>query len=378
MSLDSAAHFLGIGTAALADLVYSLLVIAVALVASWLLRLLIHFLLRRWHARRLARAETVQLRLDHIRAPLHVLVPAVCLAVSVPLWRFPPRVDSMILEGLILWIIGAVAWLALRVVNVVRDLVASRLHVEEKDNLHARRVYTEIRLIERVVKVGIVVLGLAAMLLTFPQARQVGVSLLASAGVAGIILGFAAQRTLGNLLAGIQIAIAQPIRIEDVVIVEGEWGWIEEITLTYVVIRIWDLRRLVVPISYFIEKPFQNWTRTSAALLGTVFIYADYTIPVDRVRQELDRLLHRSANWDGKVSGLQVTNATERIVEMRALMSAVDSPTAWNLRCEVREGLLKFLQEQFPQCLPRTRVELDEVKVRREKQGEQDGRARTE
>lgn len=359
MSLETVARLLGLGTKELTNLAYSLLVIAIALGASWLIRLLIGVLLRRWHDRRLARPEAARLQLAHVRAPLHTLVPAVCLAISVPLWRFPPGVGGVALHVLILWIIGAVSWLAMRTVNVVRDLVASRLDVGQKDNLHARRVYTEIRLIERVVKLAIIVLAVAAMLLTFSQARQIGVSLLASAGIAGIILGFAAQRTLGNLLAGIQMAIAQPIRIDDVVIVEGEWGWIEEITLTYVVIRIWDLRRLVVPISYFIEKPFQNWTRTSAALLGTVFIYADYTIPVDRVREELDRLLHQSSNWDGKVSGLQVTNATERIVEMRALMSAVDSPTAWNLRCEVREGLLKFLQAEFPQCLPRTRVELE-------------------
>jgi small-conductance mechanosensitive channel len=359
MSLESLTRLLGLSTSALTGLAYSSLVVAIALGASWLVRALIGILLRRWHDRRLATPEAVRLHLDYLRAPLHVLVPAVCLSISAPLWRLPPDVVDLAVQVLVLWIIGAVSWLTMRVVKVVRDLAASRLDVDQKDNLHARRVYTEIRLIERVIKVGIVVLTVAAMLLTFPQARQIGVSLLASAGIVGVILGFAAQRTLGNLLAGIQIAIAQPIRIEDVVIVEGEWGWIEEITLTYVVIRIWDLRRLVVPISYFIEKPFQNWTRISAALLGTVFIYADYTIPVDRVREELDRLLRQSPSWDGKVSGLQVTNATDRVVEMRALMSAVDSSTAWNLRCEVREGLLKFLQEEFPQCLPRTRVELE-------------------
>jgi small-conductance mechanosensitive channel len=356
MPLESAVQLLD--PKSFTQLTYSLVVIAVALVASWLLRLLIGVFLRRWHDRRLTRADAAALRLDLVRAPLHALVPAICVVISAPLWRLPPGVRDLVLRALTLWIIGTVSWLAVRIVTVVRDLATTRLHVEDKDNLHARRIYTEVRLVERVIKVAIVVLAMATMLLTFPQARQIGVSLLASAGIAGIILGFAAQRTLGNLLAGIQIAIAQPIRIDDVVIVEGEWGWIEEITLTYVVVRIWDLRRLVVPISYFIEKPFQNWTRTSAALLGTVFVYADYTIPVERVREELTRLLHQSPRWDGKVSGLQVTNTTERIVEMRALMSAVDSSAAWDLRCEIREGLLKFLQEQFPQCLPRTRVEL--------------------
>ncbi|MGB2599197.1 MAG: mechanosensitive ion channel domain-containing protein, partial [Candidatus Omnitrophota bacterium] len=198
----------------------------------------------------------------------------------------------------------------------------------------------------------------ALVLMTFEKVRQLGTSLLASAGIIGVILGFAAQKTLGNFIAGLQIALAQPIRIDDVVIVEDEWGWIEEITLTYVIVRIWDLRRLVVPISYFIEKPFQNWTRISADILGSVFIYADYTVPVKELRSELTRILEESQHWDKKVNGLQVTNTTAQTVEIRALMSSVDSPTAWNLRCEVREKLLEFLQKRFPECLPRTRVEL--------------------
>jgi small-conductance mechanosensitive channel len=172
-------------------------------------------------------------------------------------------------------------------------------------------------------------------------------------------LGFAAQKTLGNIIAGIQIALAQPIRLDDVVIVENEWGWIEEITLTYVVIRVWDLRRLIIPISYFVEKPFQNWTRTSADLLGSVYIYTDYTIPVGEMRSELTRIVENNPLWDKKVNTLQVTNATETTIELRALMSASDSPTAWRLRCEVREKLLEFLQEKFPGSLPRTRVEFN-------------------
>ena len=196
------------------------------------------------------------------------------------------------------------------------------------------------------------------MLMTFSAVRQIGVSILASAGILGVVLGFAAQKTLGNLIAGIQIALAQPIRLDDAVVVENEWGWIEEITLTYVVVRIWDLRRLVLPISYFIEKPFQNWTRNSADILGSVFIYADYTVPVEEVRAELGRILKESPHWDKKVNVLQVTDATEHTVKLRALMSAADSPTAWNLRCETREKLLEFLQKKYPQSLPRTRVEL--------------------
>jgi small-conductance mechanosensitive channel len=191
----------------------------------------------------------------------------------------------------------------------------------------------------------------------FEPVRQLGASVLASAGVIGIIVGFAAQRTIANLFAGFQLALTQPIRIDDVVIVENEWGRIEEITLTYVVVRIWDLRRLIVPLSYFIERPFQNWTRAQADLLGTVFLYTDYTIPVDTVREELNRIVGQSKNWDGKVCGLQVTNATERTLELRALASAADSSRAWDLRCEIREKLVFFVQRHYPESLPRQRSE---------------------
>jgi hypothetical protein len=199
--------------------------------------------------------------------------------------------------------------------------------------------------------------------MTFPAIRHIGESLLASAGLAALIAGFAARSTLTNLAAGIQIAFTQPIRLGDAVIVEGEYGWIEEINITYVVMRIWDLRRLVIPISYFSEKPFQNWTRNTADLLGTVFLYTDYSLPVDPVRKELQRILESTKLWDGKVWGLQVTNATDRTMELRALMSASDSSTAWDLRCYVREKLILFLQQQFPQCLPKTRAELNQAET---------------
>jgi small-conductance mechanosensitive channel len=185
--------------------------------------------------------------------------------------------------------------------------------------------------------------------------------MIASAGVAGIVIGFAAQKSLGTLLAGFQIAMTQPIRIDDVVIVEGEWGKIEEITLTYVVVRIWDLRRLVVPITYFIEKPFQNWTRTSADILGTVFLHVDYGVPVDAVRGELGRILESSPNWDRKVNVLQVTEARERTLELRALASSSDASKSWDLRCEVREKLVDFVQRNYPESLPRLRATLERM-----------------
>jgi len=200
------------------------------------------------------------------------------------------------------------------------------------------------------------VLTAGVMLMTFPQVRDLGASVLASAGLAGIVVGFAARPVLQNIIAGVQIAIAQPIRIDDVVIVEGEWGRIEEFTATYVVVRIWDQRRLIVPLNYFIENTFQNWTRTDAEILGTVFLHVDYTVPVEDVRQELHRLLLATDRWDGRAWGLVVTDATDRTVELRALMSAADAGTAWDLRCEIREKLIAYVQARHPAGLPTIRA----------------------
>jgi small-conductance mechanosensitive channel len=344
------------GKGALNDVLFSLIIILGAGLVGFLIHFVINSFLKRWHQRRESSLKGLKLELGHLKAPLRMLIPAICVALALPFVRLPQHILSVLVHLANLWIIGAAGWVLVRIVFVARDMVLSRYQLDVKDNLEARRVYTQIRLIQRILIVVILFITLATMLLTFDKVRQIGVSLLASAGIIGIILGLAAQKTLGNLLAGIQIAIAQPIRLDDVVIVENEWGWIEEITLTYVVLRIWDLRRLIIPISYFIEKPFQNWTRISADLLGTVFLYVDYTIPVEAVRQELFRILEKSEYWDRKVKGLQVTNTTERTVELRALMSAADSPAAWNLRCEVREQLLTFVQKNYPENLPRVRV----------------------
>jgi len=232
--------------------------------------------------------------------------------------------------------------------------------VDVKDNLAARRMRTRFLVLRRVTAVIIGFVTLSVMLMTFPSIRRLGLTMFASAGVAGLVVGLAARPMLTNLIAGLQIAFTQPIRIDDVVIVEGEYGRVEEISTTYVVIRIWDQRRLVLPLSYFIEKPFQNWTRVTADILGTVYLYADYTLPVEEVRKELLRILESSGLWDGKVWGLQVTEATERNLQLRALMSAADSSTAWDLRCHVREKLAAFLADCYPQCLPTARMEVRE------------------
>jgi small-conductance mechanosensitive channel len=244
---------------------------------------------------------------------------------------------------------------------MARQMVMIRYPVDVEDNLQARRIRTQFQVIERVLVAVIVLIVISAMLMTFEQVRQFGVSLLASAGVAGVVLGFAAQKSLGTLLAGIQIAFSQPIRLDDVVIVEGEWGRVEEITLTYVVVKIWDERRLIVPITYFIDNAFQNWTRSSAQILGTVYIYADYSLPVDELRSELKRILDESPLFDGRAWGLQVTNASDRTIELRALMSAEDASKSWDLRCHVREALIRYLQKQHPESLPRIRLEQEDV-----------------
>jgi len=339
------------------DLLFSTITIVAALLVSVIIYFIIISLFKRWN--RIVILKSIKIRLEQTKGALKSFIPALCVFIALPILRFSETIQTLISHIVTLWIIASVGWLVIRSIHVVREAILERYDINVKDNLTARQVYTQIRVVENIINISIIVLTIAAILMTFPKVRQIGVSLLASAGMLGIILGFAAQKTLGNFIAGIQIAITQPIRLDDVVIVEKEWGWIEEITLTYVVVRIWDLRRLIVPISYFIDNPFQNWTRISADILGSVYIYADYTIPVNEVREELTRILNKSASWDKKVNVLQVTNATERTVELRALMSASDSPTAWKLRCEVREKLLVFLQKNFPQSLPRTRVELN-------------------
>jgi len=257
----------------------------------------------------------------------------------------------------------SISWLIINAIRGIKLVVLDKYDITSKDNLKARKIHTQLSVLERILITIILVIALAISLMAFPSIQKVGMSILASAGIAGIIIGFAAQKSISLFLAGFQIAITQPIRLDDVVIVEGEWGWIEEITLTYVVVRIWDKRRLIVPVNYFIEKPFQNWTRTSAEILGTVFIYVDYGFPVEKMREEMSRILERTDKWDGKVNVLQVTNTTDRTMELRVLVSSQDSPSAWDLRVFVREELIRFLQEKYPQYLPKARVVIPDNKA---------------
>ena len=292
------------------------------------------------------------------RRPAAVALPLLAVFLVLPALPLPQRLSEYLQHLLVLGLIATVAWLCLRLLDALVETIGATYRVDVKDNLRARKVRTQVQLLRRIAAVLIALVAGSLMLMTFPSIRHVGITLFASAGLAGLVAGMAARSTLSNLLAGVQIALTEPIRIDDVVIVEGEWGWIEEIGTTYVVVRIWDLRRLVVPLSYFIEHPFQNWTRVTADLLGTVYFYADYTVPVDEVRTQLHRILQASGMWDGKVWGLQVTDAGEHTIQLRALMSSPDSGSSWDLRCYVREKLIAFLQERYPRSLPQVRAEL--------------------
>ena len=265
-------------------------------------------------------------------------------------------------HGTAVLLIAAITWLVVRMTSAIAEVVALRYPADVEDNLNARRIQTQTRVLTRTLASVAIIIGLASALLTIPGVRNIGASLLASAGIAGLIAGIAAKPILGNLLAGLQIAMTQPVRLDDVVVIEGEWGRIEEIGRTYIVVAIWDQRRLIVPLQQIVEKPFQNWTRTGSEILGTVVLWVDYAVPIDVLREELTRVCENSVHWDRRVCVLQVTDANERAMQVRALVSSADSGRNWDLRCLVRERLVEFVQRNYPGCLPRVRVEAAESK----------------
>ncbi len=253
-------------------------------------------------------------------------------------------------------LILSVGWILMKFVKLGAYLLNKRLDVKASDNLNARRRLTQLTVFQNIADTVIVIVTISVVLMTFDGAKAVGTSLLASAGVAGLIIGFAAQKSIGMFLAGIQIAITQPISLDDVVIVEGEWGRIEEITLTYVVVKIWDERRLMLPVTYFLEKPFQNWTRASADIMGTVFFYVGYDLPVQAIRDFVSGLLKDNPNWDGRAFNVQVTNTNEIYKEVRVLVSSSDASKNWDLRTEVREKVIDFIQANYPDCFAKVRL----------------------
>jgi small-conductance mechanosensitive channel len=294
------------------------------------------------------------------RGPLRFIASALVVATGTRMLLLPPpptqhTVDLLARSVVIL----SVAWFVLRFVKLSARFIEQKVASETGTDVgRVRGLRTQLAVMRHVVEVATHVVAASLLLLQFEQVRNVGVSLLASAGIAGLVLGLAAQKSISTLLAGIQLSITQPVRIGDTVIVEGEWGWIEEITLTYVVVKVWDLRRLVVPMSHFLDKPFQNWSKVSPELLGTIEVFADYRTDVDAVRAELKRILEDEGRhlWDGKAQGVQVTACNERAMTVRALISAADSGRQWDLRCLVREKLIAWLREQ-PHGLPLVRAE---------------------
>jgi small-conductance mechanosensitive channel len=299
---------------------------------------------------------------------LRLAVPLLGIILLLPLFRLPENWTWVTEKGFGILLIAAFSFLVIRGVNAVQDALLSRHRMDVSENLSARKIHTQVSVIRKVIVTAIVILATGSILMLFDPVRQFGTSILASAGIAGIVIGFAAQKTLGNVLAGIQIAFTQPLLINDIVVVEGEFGQIEEITLTYVTVRTWDLRRVVLPITYFIEKPFQNWSRVSTDLLGTVFLYLDYQVPTGELREELKRLVENNPKWDRKVCGLQVTDAKQSTIEVRALVGSTDPGKAFDLRCEVREGLIEFLCRNYPESLPRVRYVEEPSEIQRRTQ----------
>ena len=334
--------------------VVAILILLIAAGAAWIVHALA-FRVFRWVVDRRV-GEFGQRLLDRLFAPtrLGLLV----LALGAGLQATPLRPETVdILEPLVpIGLILFIGWMAVAVVDTAAEIYLRRVPEGAEDSLLLRKHLTQVRLLRRVAVIVVGFLTFSAALMTIPAVREYGVSLFASAGVAGLVVGLAARPVLSNLLAGIQIAVTQPIRIEDSVVVEGEFGSVEEITTSFVVIRLWDLRRMVVPLSYFIEKPFQNWTRESQSLIGVVLLYVDYSIPVDAVRERFLDLVRNSPLWDGKTVALQVTNVTKDSVELRGLASAEDAGRAFDLRCELREKMISWLQGTYPGSLPQVRT----------------------
>lgn len=293
-----------------------------------------------------------------IREP--ALAVLVILALEFVWWQAPDtlRFIPSLRELAAVALIGAITWLSVRAAAAIGEAIIAAHPLDIADNLQARRIHTQARVLARTVMGLIIVIGVGAALMTFPDVRQIGASLLASAGVAGLVAGIAARPVLGNMIAGLQIALTQPIRLDDVVVIQGEWGRIEEITGTYVSVRIWDQRRLIVPLQWFIENPFTNWTRSNSQIIGTVFLWLDYRMPLAPLREELTRIVAQAPEWDGRVQVLQVTDTNERAMQVRVLVSSRDSGLNWDLRCRVREALLEFVNAQYPQYLPRARAEV--------------------
>lgn len=336
--------------------VKNLIIGIIAILVGLLIKYLVHktfLLLSRWWD-----FIIIKSTIRHLRQPIAVFIPLLLLNSSLDLMVMSSTARLHIDKAIEIALTAVFALILIRLINVLEDFFYLKYDLNKENNLKERKIRTQLQFVRKFIVSLIIIITAAIILLSFESMRKIGAGLLTGVGIGGIIIGFAAQKSLGNLLAGFQIAFTQPIRIDDVLIVEGEWGRVEEITLTYVVVSIWDQRRLILPITYFIEKPFQNWTRVSADLLGTVFLYMDYTIPIEPLRQELTRLLTDNPLWDKRVNVVQVTDTNkDGSIEIRFLMSASNSSRTFDLRCYVRESMITFIQNNYPESLPKTRIE---------------------
>ena len=342
------------------DMIWSSLVFAALVLAGFVVVRVVLKVIPSWTRRTGTVVDDALSR--HVSAPLQWTVPLLVGRMSLPLLGLPKEIHDAVEHVVLVILIFCAGWIALQGIRAAEDIIVRWFDTNIDDNLHARSVQTQFRAFRNIAAFVVVLLVLAFALMTFEAVREIGAGLLASAGVAGIVVGFAAQRSIATVVAGIQIAFAQPVRIDDVVIVDGYWGRVEEITLTYVVIRVWDQRRLVVPVTRFLEQPFENWTRKSADLLGTVELDLDFRAPIDPLRDELRRIVEAAPQWDGKVAVVQVVDIRNRSLLVRALVSAAESGPLWELRCLVRERLVTFVNEHYPWALPlhRARIQQDE------------------
>jgi len=327
----------------------------VAIVIGWLLTIFLKkmflFFSRYWAT------FTLNAVVKHLSRPVGFFIPLIFLDASLEFMKMSAISYLQFNRAIEIALTITFCILLIKIIKILEESFFHSYDLNKEDNLKERKLRTQLQFIRKFVISIIIIVTAAIILLSFESMRKIGAGLLTGVGVGGIIIGFAAQKSLANLLAGFQIAFTQPIRIDDVVIVEGEWGRIEEITLTYVVVNIWDQRRLILPITYFIEKPFQNWTRVSADLLGTVFLYLDYNTPIPILREELTKVLNNDPLWDKRVNVVQVTDNKESTIEVRFLMSARNSSQAFDLRCHVREHMLAFVRDHYPESLPKTRLE---------------------
>ena len=332
--------------------------LAAAALAGTLAHRAVYFLLGRWCRRTMAVSAGAAVR--HTHAPAALLFPLVCMEIARPnLTLHEPNAPwrGALAHALAVAMIAALAWGAMALVTTWAEILLAHHRVDVEDNLLARQVGTRVSILARVTNIAVVIVGIAIALMTFPSIRAIGTGLLASAGAAGIVIGLAARPLFENLIAGIQLALTEPIRLDDVIVVNGYWGRIEEIRSTFVIIRVWDLRRLVVPLSWFIQNPFENWTRSTANLIGEVTLFADWTLDVEALRAAVPELLARTPLWDGRVQNCQVIDATDRAIQVRILVSARNSGDLWDLRCFAREAIVGYLRDKQPHALPAARFE---------------------